>query len=62
MSEKREKQLRRIARDRYDLQVYIWQMNKPAKWRIFKYLKWKKSKPVYEYTEKQIKNIAKKKG
>ena len=59
MSEKKDKRIRRIARNRYECQVYLWQINKPSKWRIFKYLKWKKSKPVYEYTEKQTKNIAK---
>ncbi len=58
MSEKRNKQIRRIARFRYNAELYRWQMNKPSKWRIFKYLKWKKSKPVYEHVEKQIKNIA----
>ena len=62
MSEKKDKRIRRIARDRYEVQLYIWQMNKPSKWRIFKYRKWKKQKPVYEYTEKRIKRIAKKKG
>ena len=59
MSQKRDRQIRFIARRRYEIDLYIWQMNKPAKWRIFKYLKWKKRKPVYEYTEKQIKKIAK---
>lgn len=61
MSQKRDKRIRRIARDRYEYQLYYWQMNKPSKWRFFKYRKWKKSKPVYEYAEKQIKKIAKKK-
>lgn len=62
MGAKQDKRIRRIARDRYEWQIYHWQMNKPAKWRIFKYRKWKKQKPVYQHTEKQIKKLAKKKG
>ncbi len=62
MSEKREKQLHRFARKQYQKQLYIWQINKPSRWRIFRYLKWKKAKPVYERTEKKIKKIIKARG
>ena len=55
MSEKKDKKIRRIARAFYESEMKLWQEEKPAKWRIFKYLKWKKQKPVYEYTEKQVK-------
>lgn len=62
MSQKREKRIRQIARYRYNAELYTWYRNKPSRWRIFRYLKWKKSKPVYTGIEKQIKNIAKKRG
>lgn len=59
MSEKLNRKIRRIAHFRYNAELYRWQINKPSKWHIFKYLKWKKQKPVYEYTEKQIKELVK---
>ena len=61
MSEKKDKRIRRNARHWYEMELYRWQMSQPAKWRFFKYRKWKKSKPVYEFTEKKIKKNAKKK-
>ena len=62
MSEKKDKQIRMFARQRYDVDLFLWEMNKPSKWRFFKYRKWKKSKPRYAAIENAIKNIAKKKG
>lgn len=62
MSEKREKQVRRIARNLYKFHLSAWKRCKPSRWRIFRYLKWKKSMPVFDNYEKKIKNIAKKRG
>ena len=62
MSEKREKQVRRIARQRYKFDLMVWYSHKPSRWRIFRYRKWKKAMPTYTATEKKIKNIAKKRG
>ncbi len=62
MSEKREKQVRRIARNQYNFYLSVWFRNKPKCWRIFRYLKWKKNRPNYQNIEKTIKNIAKKRG
>lgn len=59
MSGKRDKQIRRIAKRLWRFQLYEWHRNKPSRWRIFKYLKWKKSMPRYADEEKQIKSIAK---
>ena len=59
MSQKKDRKIRGCARYWYGMELYKWRMEQPAKWRIFKYLKWKKQKPVYEYTEKRIKKIAK---
>lgn len=55
MSAKREKQIRRIARNQYDFAVYVWRRNKPSIWRIFRYLKWKKEKPDYQRIERELK-------
>lgn len=62
MSEKREKQVRKLARQQHKIDLYIWYSHKPSRWRIFRYMKWKKSMPTYTTTEKKIKNIAKKRG
>lgn len=62
MSEKRDKQIRQIARWRWKAQIYAWYESKPSRWRIFKYLKWKKQMPRYANTEKYIKNLTKKRG
>lgn len=62
MSEKREKQVRRIARNQYNFYLSAWLSNKPKRWRIFRYLKWKKNRPNYQNIEKTIRNIAKKRG
>ena len=62
MSEKRDKQLRKIARQQYQKQLLIWYSYKPSRWRIFRYLKWKRAMPKYENTEKKIKKIVKGKG
>lgn len=59
MSAKREKKIRMFARQRYEVECFIWYRNKPSKWRIFRYLKWKKQKPIYSDIEKQIRKIAK---
>ena len=60
MSGKRDKQIRRIATRLWKFQLCAWYRSKPSRWRIFKYLKWKKSMPKYADKEKQIKNISKK--
>lgn len=62
MSAKREKRIRRTARNAYKYNLYCWERSKPPLWRIFRYLKWKKQKPVYEYIEKKIKRTAKARG
>lgn len=62
MSEKRAKQVRRIARNLYKFHLSAWRINEPPRWRVFRYLKWKRKKPVFEDYEKQIKNISKKRG
>ena len=61
MSAKREKQVRMIARNQYWFARNIWIQIKPPRWRIFKYMKWKKAEPKYQPYEKHIKNIAKRK-
>lgn len=61
MSQKREKQIRRIARNLYRLYFKGWQRRKPPRWRIFRYLKWKRQEPVYENIEKQIKRVGNRK-
>lgn len=60
MSGKRNKQIRRIATRNWKIQLYAWYKSKPSRWRIFKYLKWKKSMPRYAKEERRIKNISKK--
>ncbi len=60
MSGKRDKQIRRIAKRLWRFQLSAWYRNKPSRWRIFKYLKWKKSMPRHADKEKKIKNISKK--
>lgn len=57
--EKREKRIRQIARYRYNAELYIWYKNKPSRWRIFRYMKWKKAMPRYTGVEKEIRNIVK---
>lgn len=46
MSQKQAKKRRLAARNTYEWHVYLWMAEKPPKWRIFRYLKWKKRKPV----------------
>lgn len=62
MSEKREKQIRRIAHKAYDAYFNAWIKRKPSRWRIFRYLRWKKSKPEYQRIEKQVKDLVKSRG
>lgn len=62
MSAKREKTVRRIARNQYNFYYSVWVRNKPSRWRIFRYLKWKREQPSYYNIEKSIKNIVKKKS
>lgn len=59
MSEKRAKKIRRISRAQYEFHVRAWESRKPSRWRIFRYLKWKKQKPTYEHIEKRVKSMAK---
>ena len=59
MSGKRNKQIRRFAKWRYDFVFAKWCKRKPPHWHIFKYLKWKKSMPTYADEEKKIKYITK---
>lgn len=59
MSGKRSKQIRSNAKWRYTYKYSKWYMSKPSRWRIFKYLKWKKAMPKYEDEEKKLKYIAK---
>lgn len=61
MSAKRDKRIRWIARDQFWFACDIWIRSKPPRWRIFKYMKWKKAEPKYQPYEKRIKNIAKRK-
>lgn len=61
MSAKREKQVRRIARNQFRFARNMWLRSEPPRWRIFKYMKWKKAKPDYQLFEKKIRDIAKRK-
>ena len=61
MSAKRDKQVRRIARNQFWFARNMWIQVKPPRWRIFKYMKWKKAEPKYQPYEKRIKDIAKRK-
>lgn len=60
MSAKREKKARRLARYFYEAERNIWYRSKPPKWRIIRYLKWKKAEPVYKDIENKIKRWRKK--
>lgn len=62
MSAKREKRVRMIARQAHEISLNSWYRSKPSKWRIFRYLKWKRSMPVYDNTEKRIRKIIKTRG
>ncbi len=62
MSQKREKQIRRIARIQYNVLFRAWISRKPPRWRVFRYMKWKKQKPIYQRIEKELKSIVKKRG
>ena len=57
MSGKRSKQIRRYAAWRYAYVFAKWYRRKPSRWRILKYLKWKKSMPKYSEVEKEAKNM-----
>jgi len=46
MSERQEKRKHRFARQIYEARLHFWLDVKPPKWRIFKYRKWRKSKPT----------------
>ena len=59
MSAKRDKRIRWIARCRFKWARDEWLDCEPPRWRIFKYMKWKKAEPRYQPYEKRIKNIAK---
>ena len=59
MSGKRSKQIRRYAERRYAYVYSKWYRRKPSRWRIFKYLKWKKAIPTYSNAVKETKDIFK---
>lgn len=59
MSEKRQKQIRKISRYIYKRDMAIWENSKPPRWRIFRYRNWKKAKPSLPNTEKQLKKVIK---
>lgn len=61
MSQKREKQIRRIARNFYKLYYKGWKTAEPPRWRFFRYFKWKRREPVYELVEKQIRRTSERK-
>ena len=45
MNQKKARRMRREARELYEWNLAAWKSNRPSRFRIFTYLKWKKAEP-----------------
>lgn len=52
MSERQEKKRRRILRWEYERALYKWKISEPCKLFFWRWIKWKKSKPILKEREK----------
>ena len=59
MSEKKQKDIRALARHQYSYELYVWKRAEPPRWRFIARRRWKKKKPVYEDIEKGIRRVYK---